>query len=96
MKQEYKVYLVLQELGGRARSEEIKRACLNSFNGVSCPDRYLRFMMVKDREIIENIGKVKPDDKTDTYVVRKPYTPAGKKPDNHGDLLFDVNRYSYD
>jgi len=95
MKQEYKVYLVLQELGGRARTEEIKRACLNSFNGVSCPDRYLRFMVEPERGIVENIGKVKDDDSTDTWIIKKPYTPAGKKPDNHGDL-FDINRYSYD
>lgn len=89
MNQEETVYNVLKDLGGRARSEEIKIEAMRK--GVSCGDRYIRWML--ERGIIENIGKVKSDDRTDTYVIKRPYTPRRKAPP---ETLFNVERFSYD
>ena len=76
-----------------ARTELIKIACMR--RGISCGDRYLRWL--SKRGIIENIGKVEEGDRTDTWIIKKPYSPKSpdvkeKPPEN----LFNVERYSLD
>jgi len=76
-----------------ARSELIKIACMR--RGISCGDRYVRWLA--KRGIVENIGKVKSDDRTDTYVIKKPYSPAEKKPQaGQRDTLFPMDRFRSD
>ena len=90
MKQEEIVFKVLEELGGIARSEEIKRACLNEYNGVSCPDRYIRWMA--ERNIIKNIGKAKSGDRTDTWKIIAPYKTAAERRSEAKETLFDMEK----
>ena len=72
-----------------ARSEMIKIAAMR--RGISCGDRFVRWLSA--RGIVENIGKAKDDDKTDTYIVKKPYAPK-QKPEPVSGNLFNVELYS--
>lgn len=85
--QEQKVYSILA-WREKARTEEIKIAAMR--RGVSCGDRYIRWM--SERGIIENIGKAKDGDKTDTWVIKKPYTSKAEPVKPGGDL-FSMARY---
>jgi len=84
--QEQQVYEIMTVICP-ARSEMIKIAAMRK--GISCGDRYVRWML--ERGIVENIGKAKDDDKTDTYIIKKPYTPRAKQPPR--ETLFDVSRF---
>ncbi len=83
--QEQIVYECLEALGGKARTEQIKIQAMRE--GVSCADRYLRWMQA--RGIIQNIGKAKPDDRTDTWKAVAPYITEKEWRENHSDELFD-------
>lgn len=75
------------------RTEQVKILAMRQ--GVSCADRFLSWLSEPDRKMIENIGKAKPEDKTDTWrVIALLYTKKAKT-NNKGDL-FDVKRFSYD
>jgi hypothetical protein len=73
--QEKVVYDILAILSP-ARTEQIKISALR--RGVSCADRYLRWL--SERGLIQNIGKAAEGDRTDTWEVVAPYSPAKKTP----------------
>lgn len=88
--QEQIVYDCLEALGGTARTEQIKIAAM--YKGVSCSDRYLRWM--QKRGIVKNIGKAKPGDRTDTWKIIAPYISEKEWKASHSDELFSSCNFS--
>lgn len=90
MNQEEIVFNVVKD-NSPIRTEQVKILAMRQ--GVSCAANYLTWLA--NRGIIENIGKAKPEDKTDTWKVVAPSYTKKAKAENKGDL-FNVRRFSYD
>ena len=61
------VYEIVKQAGSLGvRTEQVKRLAM--FKGVSCADRYLRYLQEENRVDSQR----KPDDKTHTWWIKKP------------------------